>query len=317
MSEPIQGPSYVAGIVQFGSDPGLRACLASLRKQSVPPSAVVVIDHDGLSSPPAEIAAEHAGLIWEGGTNRGYAAGANTILAIAAERCPSAEFVLLLNPDVSLEPDFARNLALEFAQRPQAAIGGGKLMRRCGLLIDSAGIEVGRSRRFRDRGSEELDAGQFDAPESVSAASGAALWLRTAFLPALSIEGEVFDEDFFSYHEDTDLAWRARQLGFSVLYVPGARATHKRGWKRGHRKNVPVNIRRHSFKNRYLEMIKNERFGDFLRDLPAILGVEIARFAFVVFADRAVLPAYRDAIRLSGRAFHKRRIIQGRISRNQ
>lgn len=302
--------SYVAGIVHFGADAGLHACLESLGRQSLLPAAIVVIDHDGQESPPDELAEENPGLVWRAAPNLGFAGGANKVLAFAEERCPSADFVLLLNPDVVLDAEFASSLASEFARHPEAAIGGGKLMRPCGELIDSAGIEMSRSRRFRDRGSEALDQGQYDSVEFVSAVSGAALWLRRESLADLAIGAEIFDEDFFSYHEDTDLAWRARTMGFSVVYVPRARAKHARGWKRAERDRVPVNIRRHSFKNRYLEMIKNDSLGSFLRDLPVILGHEIARLGFALVADRAVLPGYRDALRLSGKAWKKRQAIQ-------
>jgi GT2 family glycosyltransferase len=134
--------------------------------------------------------------------------------------------------------------------------------------------------------------------------------LRTTVLPDLTVMGEIFDEDFFSYHEDTDLAWRARQMGYDSLYVPMARAAHGRGWRREGRERVPPEIRRHSFKNRYLEMIKNERASDFVRNLPPILGMELARFAFALFRDREVLPGYMDAVRGVPRAFRKRRLIQ-------
>ena len=97
---------------------------------------------------------------------------------------------------------------------------------------------------------DDSDDGRFDAIERVFAVSGAAMMIRCAVLPILAVDGEIFDEDFFIYHEDTDLAWRARNCGYSSLYVPGARATHVRGWKHGQaqRFQIASNIRRHSFK---------------------------------------------------------------------
>ena len=38
-------------------------------------------------------------------------------------------------------------------------------------------------------------------------------------LDDVAIAGEVFDEDFFAYREDADLAWRAQLLGWDALYV--------------------------------------------------------------------------------------------------
>lgn len=94
--------------------------------------------------------------------------------------------------------------------RPSVAIGTGKLLRPDRTAIDSAGLTIPRNRRPRDRGSDRLDLGQFDAAELVDAASGAAMVLRVAALDELIVDGEFFDESFFAYHEGTDLCWRAR-----------------------------------------------------------------------------------------------------------
>ncbi len=74
-------------------------------------------------------------------------------------------------------------------------------------------------------------------------------------------------------------------------------------------------MRRHSFKNHYLEMIKNEKPRDFARDLPLILFWEVLRFGHALIRDRSRIPAYASAYRLAGRAWGKRRLIQQRMER--
>ena len=312
-----QASQYAAGIVHFGRDPGLAGCLASLRDQTQPPQAVVVVDHDS----PTEASGERDALKrafpeveWLHAPNGGYAAGANQVVELALRRAPGVDYVLILNPDVELEPDFSRETIAAMASRPEVALASGKLLRPGGRVIDSAGIVMGRSRRFRDRGSEELDEGRYGAIETVFAVSGAALMLRRSALADLALAGELFDEDFFTYHEDTDLAWRARQLGWLCLYVPTARATHVRGWRRDGRRRVADSIRRHAWKNRYLELLKNDSPLAFLRDLPFILPVELARLGFALFFDRALLGAYVEAARHAGRALEKRAILRRNLS---
>jgi len=322
MSQALQ---YAAGIVHYGADPGLARCLASLRAQSLPPQHVVVVDHD----PPGAGSLDRDALRrafpeveWVHAANGGYAAGANRVIQRALGAAPSADFVLVLNPDVELEVDFATEALAALADRPRVALASGKLLRPSdtggpgetgGRQIDSAGISMRRSRRFRDRGSEEPDDGRFDMIETVFAVSGAALLLRRISLPMLAVEGEIFDEDFFTYHEDTDLAWRARRLGWECLYVPRARATHVRGWRQGGRRGVATRIRRHSWKNRYLELLKNDSPLGFLRDLPFILPFEVARLGYALLADRALLGAYREAGRHARRALQKRSILRRRV----
>jgi GT2 family glycosyltransferase len=241
--------------------------------------------------------------------NRGWGAGVNRILARAEAEQPTADFALLLNPDVELDADFAEILVAALDAAPDVALASGKLLRPGRTEIDSAGIVLPRHRRPRDRASGEPERHQYDERERIFGVSGAAMFVRRSALPDLAVAGEVVDEDFFAYHDDTDLCWRAGLLGWSVLYEPRAQAVHTRGWRADKRLSIDPQVRRNSFRNHYLQLIKNERGADLLRNLPWLLGWEVLRLGFVVLRDRAMLPAYLDALRCAPRAFAKRRLI--------
>ena len=57
---------------------------------------------------------------------------------------------------------------------------------------------------------------------------GAAAMYRMSFLRDVAIDGEIFDEDFFAYREDADLAWRGRLFGWRALVRAAAVAYHVR-----------------------------------------------------------------------------------------
>jgi GT2 family glycosyltransferase len=73
-----------------------------------------------------------------------------------------------------------------------------------------------------DRGYQQVDSGQFSAPEEVFTGCGNGLAMRTALGHRLG----WFDEDFFLYYEDTDLSWRLRALGYAIRYEPQAVLRH-------------------------------------------------------------------------------------------
>jgi GT2 family glycosyltransferase len=97
-------------------------------------------------------------------------------------------------------------------------------------LVQNTGAVFFRNATTRDRGTYvenfevffETDEGQYGRVEEVFAGCGANLLLRRAMLDQIG----KFDEDFFMYYEDTDLSWRARLLGWKVLYAPGAVVRH-------------------------------------------------------------------------------------------
>jgi len=306
-------PRWVAGVVSHAAYQELAACLPTLERQTLAPDAVLVTDTAADSARLAALAAEHPRIRFETRPNRGWGAGGNRVLSWTETEHPEASYVLLLNPDVELEPDFAAILAEASELQPRVALASGKLLRPDRATLDSAGIRMPRHRRPRDRGSEELDRGQYERAERVFGVTGAAMWLRRAALADLAIEGEVLDEDFFAYHDDTDLCWRANLLGWQVLYEPRAVAVHRRNWRRERRHQMSVAVRRHSFKNHYLQMLKNERGGDLLRNLPWIVGWEVLRLGFALLRDPSILPGYAAAWRVAPAALRKRRALHARL----
>ena len=306
---------WAAGIVNHGSYDDLDRCLESLARQSFPAPAIAVYD---TGEDPVRFHAEraaHSGLFFESGPNRGYAGGANRVVERLAREAAPLDYILVLNPDVELDSDFALRLIEGIEGRPRVAIATGKLLRPDRRTLDSAGIYFPRHGRPRDRGSDMPDHGQFDTAELVEAASGAAMMLRVAALDDLALEGELFDESFFAYHEDTNLCWRARRFGWQILYEPRAIAVHVRGWQRGRRAEIAISTRRHSFKNHYLQFVKNETLGHGRRNLPWLLGWEILRFGFVVLRDRSMLGAYAEAWRALPEARRKRALVKARARR--
>lgn len=150
--------------------------------------------------------------------------------------------------------------------------------------------------------------------------SGALPMYRTAAIKSIMYKGEFFDEDFFSYKEDVDAAFRLRSAGWKACLVPSARAYHDRsaaGAADGNWRSVIRNRKAkssianyYSYRNHLLTLIKNERFGMFFRDAPFILWYELKKAIYLLlFEPRILIRGWRDIIRLLPRMFKKRRSI--------
>jgi GT2 family glycosyltransferase len=168
------------------------------------------------------------------------------------------------------------------------------------------------SQRHLDRGAGEVDRGQYDREELVFGASGAAACYRRAMLEDVKVDGEYFDEDFFAYREDADLAWRAQLLGWDCLYVPSAQAWHVRRVIPERRGSLPPEINRYSVRNRFLLRVKNQTASHAVRFLvPAVLR-DAQVIGYVLLRERSSLGGLADVVRLLPRAWAKRRAIMRR-----
>jgi GT2 family glycosyltransferase len=299
----------VAGIVNYHRTDDVLECVRSLRSGNLVPDRIVVVDNESVPQEASRIeSAVGAGNVLASRENRGYAGGANAVLGAARE----ATFILVLNPDVRVSAGFCAELVRAAEQDPRAAALTGKLLRPQGNVIDTTGVGIRRNGRSFDRGTGSTDDGRYDLPEEVFGASGAAILLRREAMEDLRIDGEVFDEDFFLYHEDNDLCWRARLLGWKVLYVPAAVATHERGYTLERRASASRVVRRHAFRNHYLKLIKNLLPAQVWRDGLHLATWELARLGHASLREPFLLTAYAELLTLIPRAWRKRRVIMSR-----
>ncbi len=249
--------------------------------------------------------------------NVGFAAGMN-----AGIEATSGRYVLALNPDCRLAPDFAATLVrrLDAADAGDVGSASGRLMRARGEglepadLLDSAGIYFTAAGRHFDRGAGERADGLYEKEEEIAGTSGAAGFYRRAALESARISTGYFDADFFLYREDADLAWRLRRLGWRCLYVPTAVAFHRRRNLPERRRQMTALANMHSVKNRFLLRINNQTGGEFVKTLVPTLGRDAVVLGACLTVERSSLPAFGWLWRNRRRLWAKRREIQAMVS---
>lgn len=316
----LSGRDVSACIVTFDSARWIGRCLDALAAQSDPPGEVLVIDNAS-SDASAAIARAHPVVtrVEANADNRGFAGGQNQAI-----RGATGAWLLVLNPDALLAPSFVAELLAAVAGRADPRIGAacGKLLRlgpdgepAPGPRIDSAGMVFTREFRHLDRGAGELDRGQYDREELVFGATGAACLYSRAMVEDVSIEGELFDEAFFAYREDADLAWRAQLLGWDCLYAPRAVGYHERRVLPERRASLPASLNRHSVKNRFLMRIKNVDAATWRRCGWRGVARDAAVVGGCLLREWSSLAAFADLARLWPRARRQRGLVQARRRR--
>ena len=139
-------------------------------------------------------------------------------------RATTAPWVCVLNSDATPAPDWlARLMAAPRDERTWAL--GSVLVSAATGRIESAGDQYSPAgyayKLLRDRPLAELPA----EPYRVFAAPGAAPVFRRDVFDALG----GYEERFFLYYEDVDLAFRAVLAGWHALLVPSAHVVHRLG----------------------------------------------------------------------------------------
>jgi hypothetical protein len=141
--------------------------------------------------------------------------------------------------------------------------------------INSAGVALDRAGiAWEWHVGEKDDQIEQEPVEIFGACAGAALYRR-----AMLSDIGLFDEDFFAYLEDVDLAWRAQWAGWRTLLVPTARVLHF---------HSGTAIEGSVFKNRLLGrnkvwlIIKNYPWPHLLRYLPLILAYDLGLLPYMM-----------------------------------
>ena len=296
-------------IVTFNSSRYIRRCLHHALSQDHPNTTIVIVDNASTDGTPDILKEfESRARVVYNSTNLGFAGGQNQAIALA-----DADWSLTLNPDLRLTPTFISELLAAAESDPCIGSVCGKLLAMGPdfeplnpPVFDSTGIFVTPNMRHFDRGSLLPDTGQYNQSEFVFGATGAACLYRRQMIEAVSFKGEFFDDDFFAYREDADVAWRAQLLGWKCLYVPAAVAYHVRSVLPSNRSELSPLINMHSVKNRWLLRIKNITPSLYRRHWVAITARDAVVIAGCLLKEWSSLHAFVLLAKMWNLAWQKR-----------
>jgi N-acetylglucosaminyl-diphospho-decaprenol L-rhamnosyltransferase len=217
-----------AVVVNYNAGSALLDCVHSLRAEGV--ESIVVVDNDSSDGSLDTLAGADADVrIVRTGVNLGYGRAVNRGAA-----CCDRPYLLILNPDVVVEPGTVKSLVAALERDLTLAAVGPRVEETNGQLYPSArrfpDLAVAAGHAFLgfvapdNRFSRAYKLADFDHSRSgvVDWISGSCLLARRTAFEAVS----GFDEAYFMYAEDVDLCWRWGRAGWRVGYEPAGRVVH-------------------------------------------------------------------------------------------
>jgi len=217
----------VAIVVNWNGREVLPATLDALRATVHPNLKIVVVDNASTDGS-ADAVREPARLV-PLAENPGYGGALNAVLRTSnpggeEDRIPAADYFLLLNNDILVEPETVSRL-LELARKKGPGIYGPKvLLHGSSGRLDAAWGRITWSHvlaSFRGKGAR--DGGRYDRVRRVQLLLGCALLVHSRVVRDVGF----FDEDYFMYHEEVDFLFRAGRRGYPAYYCPAARVHHR------------------------------------------------------------------------------------------
>jgi len=259
----------------------LRDCLSSLAKITYPKDNFKVLAIDDAST---DDSAEYIKNNWPeiklivNKKNIGFAAGNNLGMQYGLDH--NFDYIYLLNQDTVVKPDFLEK-AVEIGEKQKeiGAVQSKLLLYQDQEKINSIGNEIHYLGFAFAGGYQLLD--QAMVEKEITYPSGACVLLKTSALKEVGL----FNEEFFMYHEDTDLGWRMWLSGYKVMLAPDSIVYHKYEFSRSIKKYYYME------RNRRLVVFQNYKLPTILLILPACFFMNLAMFFYSFIAG---LPAGRQ-----------------------
>lgn len=265
-----RNPEATVIVINWNGLRYLETCFESLLAQKVDGGFETMLLDNGSSDGSAQYVREcwPAVRVVESGRNLGFAAGNNLGMRAARGR-----HLVLLNADTKVQQGWLEALiqAADAHERVGAVTSKLVFMADPGEIQNAGSLLLGDG-SGADRGFHERDHGQFDTREEVFGACGAAVLYRREMLDDVG----MFDETFFNYYEDTDLSWRMRLRGWTVLYEPRAVVHHVHAGSSGEWSPF---FTFHVDRNRLFMILKNAPPGMVVRTFAQFAGLSGANAA--------------------------------------
>jgi GT2 family glycosyltransferase len=280
----------------------LQVCFDSVRRQTVRPSQVIMVDSGSTDGSRDFVRQTYPDVILLAlPENKGFAYAVNRGIEKATGR-----YIALLNNDVEAEEHWLEFLIKALDDDPSAGSAACKMINFFDRsTIDAVGDTLTRFGSPFSRGHGEKDRGQYDRREYIfGACAGAALHKREVFDTV-----GMMDEDFISYYEDVDFSLRSQLAGFKCVYVPEAVCYHKRGATGNRVPDYPVRM---GERNLTMFQIKDFPTAILVAKSPFIITSRVRRIVRAMKAGyaKATWQGLLEGIALLPSAIRKRKRIQ-------
>lgn len=222
MATKVQKP--LVSIVSVNYDQPLVTCemLESLRKVTYPNFETLIVDNGSPTKSPDIIIENYPEVqLIISDKNLGFAGGNNIGLKQA-----KGDYVLLLNNDTEVRPDFLDSLVDLMESDKKIGIVSSKILYFYeDNVIQYAGAApihpiTSRNRYF---GNKEKDNGNFNDLTETAYSHGACMMFRTSLLK----ETGYFYEGYFLYYEELDFSEKVKRLGYKIMMEPKSIILHK------------------------------------------------------------------------------------------
>lgn len=222
----LQEPKVGIVIVNWNTYEITRDCLLSLRDVTYSNTAIILVDNASSDDSAIKLAPEFEELsLIRNERNLGFAGGCNVGIEHALEL--GARYILLLNSDTTVDPDFLSVMIRVAEKDHEIGILNPTIFGSNSAQPWYAGGSVNlwtgiprHSQRVRNR------ANHAQTTVDVSFITGCAFLIKASVVRQIGL----LDEAFFLAYEDADWSIRARRAGYKAVYVPEARIWHRESY---------------------------------------------------------------------------------------
>lgn len=267
-----------------------RQMLQSLQNVTWPNLEVIVVDNASGSKSINQVCSEFSGItLIKSVLNRGFAGGNNLGILQA-----KGDFILLLNNDTEVEPDFIERLVETFSLDSSIGAVSPKIKYFDNPhIIQYAGYtELNPfNLRMKAYGSKQKDEGRWDKIKETPYAHGCAFMIKRS---ALEKVGMMY-EKYFLYYEEHDWSISIRKAGFKIMYQPKSVVYHKESISV--KKNSPLKT---YYMNRNRILLMRRQFSLLKQIAPTLylllLSIPVKTAQYILKRQKAHLQAYLKAI---------------------
>jgi len=204
-------------------------CLASLQKQTLNPEEIIVVDNASSDQSADYVRNNFPQVkVIENKKNLGFTGANNQGIKEALKSNP--DYIFLLNQDTIMGRSCLAKMAAIAGEQEQQDVFAWQPLICCWPeqdKVQTSGDQIhflgfGYSGDYR-REIDDFYRKEGREVKEIPYASGAAMFINARLLSEVGL----LDNDLFLYHEDLDLCWRARLLGYKIRLIPQARIYHK------------------------------------------------------------------------------------------